>query len=62
MLGLGRMAQGIAWNLQRMDEAELWACASRDKENAGRFAAEYGFVKAYGGYEALYEDPDVELV
>jgi len=62
MLGLGHMAQGIAWNLQRMDEAELWACASRDGENARRFAAKYGFVKAYGGYEAIYEDGDVELV
>ena len=36
--------------------------AARDLDRAEAFAAQYGFEKAYGSYEALLRDPDVELV
>jgi D-xylose 1-dehydrogenase (NADP+, D-xylono-1,5-lactone-forming) len=41
---------------------ELLAVASRDRERAGVYAREQGIARAYGGYEAMLQDPDVEAV
>jgi predicted dehydrogenase len=42
--------------------ARLYAASSRTREKAEAFAAEYGFEKAYGSYQAMLEDPAVEAV
>jgi D-xylose 1-dehydrogenase (NADP+, D-xylono-1,5-lactone-forming) len=44
------------------DKVELVAVASRDTGRAERYAQEWGIERAYGSYEALLEDPDVEAV
>lgn len=44
------------------DGVELVAIASRDGERAERAAADHGFARAYGSYEALLADPQVEAV
>jgi D-xylose 1-dehydrogenase (NADP+, D-xylono-1,5-lactone-forming) len=44
------------------DKAELIAVASRDQERADVYAREWDIEQAYGSYEALLEDPDVEAV
>jgi predicted dehydrogenase len=41
---------------------EIHAVASRDEQQAGRYAREHEIPRAYGSYEALLEDPDVEVV
>lgn len=41
---------------------EKYAVASRDLSKAEAFAEEWGFEKAYGSYEELAQDPEVELV
>jgi predicted dehydrogenase len=41
---------------------ELLAIASRDQQRAEEYAREWGFERAYGAYEALLEDADVEAV
>ena len=56
------MAETFARTLIQMEEAECYAVASRSLSRAEAFAREYGFTKAYGSYEALCEDPEVELV
>ncbi|MCD8020461.1 MAG: Gfo/Idh/MocA family oxidoreductase [Clostridiales bacterium] len=61
-LGLGQMSRGMAWTAARLPEVEMWACASRDMDRAEIFKQEYGFQKAYGNYEDLYDDPEVELI
>ncbi|MCV7347637.1 Gfo/Idh/MocA family protein [Mycolicibacterium rhodesiae] len=38
------------------------AVASRDQPGADEFAAKYGILTAYGSYEALIEDPDLDAV
>ena len=38
------------------------AIAARDLSRAEAFAREYGFNKAYGSYDELLSDPDVDLV
>lgn len=41
---------------------ELYAVASRTYEKAKAFADQWGFEKAYGSYEEMLEDEEVELV
>ncbi len=62
VLGAGRIAAVVAGTLSAMAEIECYAIASRSIERAETFAKENGFQKAYGSYEELLSDPDVELV
>src|SRR5947209_16132011 len=41
---------------------ELAGIASRSKEKAEAFAREFGFTRAYGSYEELLADPEIEAV
>ena len=38
------------------------AVASRDQPSADEFAAKYNIAKAYGSYEALIDDPDLDAI
>jgi D-xylose 1-dehydrogenase (NADP+, D-xylono-1,5-lactone-forming) len=44
------------------DKLDPIAVASRDQARAQAYAQEWGIQRAYGSYEALLEDPDVEAV
>jgi D-xylose 1-dehydrogenase (NADP+, D-xylono-1,5-lactone-forming) len=44
------------------DKVELIAVASREPSRADAYAREWGIERAYGSYDALLEDPDVEAV
>src|SRR5262245_9474820 len=48
--------------MQRGEWSEVAAIASRDVENARRAASAIGISKAYGSYEELLADPDVEAI
>jgi xylose dehydrogenase (NAD/NADP) len=43
-------------------ELEVLAVASRGEERASRYAREHGIERAYGGYDELLADTDVEAV
>jgi len=43
-------------------KASLVAIASREEEKARAFARDFGIPRAYGGYEALLADPDIQVV
>ncbi len=43
-------------------EVEVLAVASRDRETAERYASEHRIERAYGGYDAMLADPDLEAV
>ena len=45
-----------------MPNANLYAAASRSLENAQNFADEFGFEKAYGSYDDMVRDPEVDVV
>ena len=66
ILGAGGIARKMAETLRLMkargDGVELYAVGSRDKARAEAFAREEGFQKAYGSYEELLLDNQVELV
>ena len=44
------------------DKVELIAVASREQSKADAYAHDWGIERAYGSYDALLEDPDVEAV
>lgn len=51
-----------AEGMRRAENCELYAIAGRNMEKARAFQAKYGFQKAYGSYEELLADPEVEAV
>jgi predicted dehydrogenase len=48
--------------LKRLERSEVLAVASRDDEKAQKFADELGIPKAYGDYQHLLDDPEIEAV
>src|SRR5689334_18410526 len=48
--------------MQRGTESEIVAIASRDAAKATEAARSLGIPKAYGSYEELLRDPDVEAI
>ena len=44
------------------DKVELVGVASRDQARADAYAAEWEIPRAYGSYEALLADPEIEAV
>ncbi|PJM74516.1 Gfo/Idh/MocA family protein [Bifidobacterium simiarum] len=70
ILGCGRIAHHMADTLRQMAADERYtrlvrpyAVATRaDLSRAEAFAKQYGFPKAYGSYEELLADPEVDLV
>ena len=62
VLGTGWIVNPVTKTLKGMSNMECYAIASRTKERAEQAAAEFGYEKAYGTYEALVADPEVELV
>ena len=62
ILGTGGIVGMVVPTLKKLPEAECYAIASRTEERAKEAAEEYGFEKAYGTYEELVADTEVELV
>lgn len=62
IIGLGNIANQFAADLLLLDDAELIAVASRNKENAIEFAQKYDCPKAYDSYDLLFEDPQVDII
>ncbi len=48
--------------MKQAKNCELYAIAGRNPEKAEFFKNEFGFVKAYGSYEELLDDEDVQAV
>ncbi len=62
IMGCGVMAGTFTETLLKMRGVECCAAASRSLERAESFAQKYGVEKAYGSYEELCADPEVELI
>ena len=56
------MQKVIPAMLQSPGAMRVIAIASRDLARAERAAASFGIDRAYGSYEALFDDPDIEVV
>lgn len=62
ILGAGRIAATLAETMNKMQEVECYGVASRDLEKAKAFAKEHGFQHAFGSYEEMLADKEVELI
>ncbi|MBO6013605.1 MAG: Gfo/Idh/MocA family oxidoreductase [Bacteroidales bacterium] len=62
IIGAGRIAGIAAETLNRLSDIEAYAIGSRSIEKAEEFAARWNMPKAYGSYDELIADPDVDLV
>ena len=62
ILGAGGIAVKMAQTIAGMKDVEAYAVAARNVERAQEFADKYGFTKAYGSYEEMLADENVQLV
>ncbi|PPQ63799.1 hypothetical protein CVT24_009794 [Panaeolus cyanescens] len=63
ILGAARIAPPvIVWTAKSHPEVEVYAIAARDLGKAQAFAKKHGIPKAYEGYQALLDDPEVDVV
>ncbi len=62
VLGTGSVAASFARGLSFVPGSQLGAVGSRTKSSADSFAARFGGVRAYAGYEQLLADPAIDVV
>ncbi|MFW5741980.1 MAG: Gfo/Idh/MocA family protein [Spirochaetota bacterium] len=62
ILAPGAIARKFATGLEGLDDAKVVAVGSRSIDRAKEFAAEYGVDRAYGSYEELATDPEVDAI
>jgi xylose dehydrogenase (NAD/NADP) len=62
VLSTAQINDAVIRGARKSDRVEVLAVASRDQARADAYARERGYPRAYGSYEALLEDPDLEAV
>jgi predicted dehydrogenase len=62
IIGLGHIAHNFAEELINITDVELVAVASRTLDKAEEFAVKYCVSKAYGSYDEIINDPNVDIL
>ena len=62
ILGTGNIARQFAGGLAELPDAQLVGVGSRSLTTAQAFATAFGAAHIHGSYEALAEDPDIDVV
>lgn len=62
ILGCAKIANGFVRDVLVSPQVEIVAVASRELGKAQAFALQYGLKRAWGSYEAMLADPDVDAV
>lgn len=62
IIGAGKISSSFAAALNSLQDAQITAVASRSIEKAKEFAERYNIKKAYGSYEELAKDPEIDVV
>lgn len=62
LLAAGKIANKLAQAIRDSETGELYAVGSRNLESAQAFAKEWKMPQAYGSYDALIADPDVDVI
>ena len=62
ILGAGGIAATLAETMNKIPEVECYGVASRSLEKAKTFAKDHGFAHAFGSYEEMLADKEVELI
>ena len=62
IIGAGHIAEKAVATLTALPDMDCLAVASRSQEKAECFASRFGVPRAYGSYDAILEDPDIDLI
>ena len=62
IVGAGRIAATFAGDMQHVENGEVIAVASRVAEGGRSFAQTHGIRRHYAGYDALFDDPEIDAV
>ncbi len=62
LLSAAKIAHKFADGLKELPNAHRYAVAARSWERAEAFRAQHGFERAYGSYEEMLADPNVDVV
>jgi predicted dehydrogenase len=62
IIGLGNIAHQFAKDLMLVGDADLAAVASRNHEKSKDFAKQYNCPEAYSSYEAIINDPEIDIL
>jgi predicted dehydrogenase len=62
ILGTGKIAKRFMQAAFYVPEAQVVAVGSRTQANAEQFGAQFGIPKRYDNYDAVLNDPDVQIV
>lgn len=62
IMATGGITHVFVRDLAHVKDARLIAVGSRSQEKADEFAAQYGIPRAYGTYEELANDPEVDII
>ena len=62
IIGAGNISSSFATALNSLKDAEIVGVAARDKKRAEEFCEKYNGEKAFGSYEELATDPDIQVV
>lgn len=62
IMGTGGIASVLANTMLKMPQVALMGAGSRSLEKAEEFAARFSIERAYGSYEELAKDPDIQLI
>ena len=62
LLSTANINNALIGPIQKSARSELYAVASRDQAKADAYAKENGVTKAYGSYDAMLADPEVDVV
>jgi xylose dehydrogenase (NAD/NADP) len=62
ILSTARINSALVGGIAEAENAELVAVASREEARAGAYASERGIPRAYGSYEEMLADPEIEAV
>lgn len=62
IIGTGNIATVLANTINRMEDVSCYGIASRNITKAKEFAVKHNITKAYGSYEEMLADDNIELV
>lgn len=62
IVSTGHIVSKVVADLQSLEDANVIAVSSRNEERARAFADEHDIEWAYGSYEAMFAEPEIEAV
>ena len=62
IIATGEIAKNMVETLNRCNDAEVVAVASRTQQRAESFGHKWNISTCYGSYEAIADDPDIDVV